>query len=234
MDDSTDDEPAAAASSSEEEEEEDRFLCVKKAQARAAVAMDSEKTSSVEVDEVLDVYESVEVEDPEYGITVIRIRTQKGWVSLRTVAGNVLFEPVDADEGAAAALRRAVALRARAAALAADADDSDDDDVYGESGKGGCGGCMCGLLRNVALLLIALFVANLHFQFVDVWQLMLTLWYSVSAKAKSGALLTQTVAPPLEVLPEETDPLFGVDVVYPSQFAHLQLGGPSGAAGAEL
>jgi hypothetical protein len=214
-------EPAPEAEQQEYSEEEEHqadeatekyYLCVKKAQARAGVSMDSEKSSSVEVDEVLEVLQVSEIEDAEYGITVTRLQTQRGWVSERTVAGNVLFEPADRDAVASAALRRAVTLRARAAALAA-AEDSDDDDPF-DSKDGSCAGCCCSFLRNLLLLTVALLLANVHYQFVDLSDLFMSAWYRVSARSHGG-LLQQTVVPPPPEMPESTDPLFGADVWYP-------------------
>jgi hypothetical protein len=181
-------EPAPEAEQQEYSEEEEHqadeatekyYLCVKKAQARAGVSMDSEK---------------------------------RGWVSERTVAGNVLFEPADRDAVASAALRRAVTLRARAAALAA-AEDSDDDDPF-DSKDGSCAGCCCSFLRNLLLLTVALLLANVHYQFVDLSDLFMSAWYRVSARSHGG-LLQQTVVPPPPEMPESTDPLFGADVWYP-------------------
>ena len=198
--------------SSEEEEASaatEKYLCVKQAQARAGVSMDSEKSCSIEVDEIVDVLQKVEIEDPTYGITVTRLQTSRGWVSEMTAAGNELFVPADSDAVANATLRRAAVLRARAAAQ-----DSDDEDPFDDSKNSGCGACCCSLLRNVFLLVVALLFANFHYEFVDVTALFMTAWYRVSAKSRTGLMQPAVAAPPPET-PETTDPLFGADVFYP-------------------
>jgi len=136
-------EPAEGAEPAEGSSEEgELFVCVKRAQARAGVGMDSEKCGSVEVDEVVTVLEAVDVKDGEVGIT--RLRTARGYVSLRTRAGNTLFELADSEAVAAAALRRAAALEASSS-------DEEDGASGGGGGDGGesCCSCCCGLLRNL-------------------------------------------------------------------------------------
>ena len=136
-------EPAEGAEPAEGSSEEgELFVCVKRAQARAGVGMDSEKWGSVEVDEVVTVLEAVDVKDGEVGIT--RLRTARGYVSLRTRAGNTLFELADSEAVAAAALRRAAALEASSS-------DEEDGASGGSGGDGGesCCSCCCGLLRNL-------------------------------------------------------------------------------------
>lgn len=205
----SDDAPSEEVSDEEKENGTEKYLCVKQAQARAGVSMDSAKSCSIEVDEVVDVLQKVEIEDSEFGITVTRLQTTRGWVSERTAAGNCLFRPANADDVANAALRRAATLRRRAAAH-----DSDDEDPFSDSKDGGCASCCCSFLRNILLLVVALVLANFHYQLVDMSDLLMSAWYRASAASRAG-LMQSTLAPPPPETPETTDPLFGADVFYP-------------------
>eukprot|EP01043_Picozoa_sp_COSAG02_P018336 COSAG02_NODE_855_length_16487_cov_19.113498_7_plen_295_part_00 len=213
------------------DEEEDtlteKYVCVKQAQARAGVAMESEKSCSVEVDEVVDVLQKVDIEDSKYGITVTRLQTSRGWVSEKTAAGNKLFRPADVEAIANASLRRAATLRGRAAARA-DAADSDDEDPFDDRKNSGCASCCCSFLRNIFLLVVALLLANLHYQLIDMSDVFMSAWYRVSA-SRVG-LMQPSLAPPPPETPETTDPLFGADVFYPGLG---RLGVPTPAAHAD-
>jgi hypothetical protein len=205
----SDETPSEEVSDEEEDNRRtEKYVCVKQAQARAGVAMDSEKSCSVEVDEVVDVLQKVDIEDSTYGITVTRLQTSRGWVSEKTAAGNELFRPADVDAVANASLRRAAVLRGRAAAA-----DSDDEDPFDDSKNRGCASCCCSFLRNILLLVVALLLANFHYQLVDMSDVFMSAWYRLSA-SRVG-LMQPKLAPPPPETPETTDPLFGADVFYP-------------------
>ena len=70
----SEDAPEGQPSSEEEEHATtERYLCVKQAQARAAVSMDSEKSGKVEVDEVVEVLQKVDIEDEDEGFSYEQI-----------------------------------------------------------------------------------------------------------------------------------------------------------------
>ncbi len=204
----SDESPSEELSDDGENNRTEKYVCVKQAQARAGVAMESEKSCSIEVDEVIDVLQKVDIEDSKYGITITRLQTSRGWVSEKTAAGNELFRPADVEAIANASLRRAATLRGRAAAA-----DSDDEDPFDDRKKSGCATCCCSFLRNIFLLVVALLLANLHYQLVDMSDVFMSAWYRVSA-SRAG-LMQPKLAPPPPETPETTDPLFGADVFYP-------------------